>query len=220
LAPAIPHSDCLIVAGSREAHALAEALPGAVVVDAPPARLTARAVIDASHPCERETHARIAALCTAQGVPLLRYSRPGWTQASGDDWRVVPDGAAARAALDPAWGRVFLCLGRGERAAFAGDAARHYLVRTRRDDPAAEGLADFTLTAKGGPFTAASEAALMRAGRMQALVTRDAGGEGAYPKIEGARMLGLPVVLIARPPVACPLAQSVEEVRAWLAALQ
>ena len=220
MARATPYDlPCLIVAGSREVRALAAALPDAVVAEQVPDTLTARAVIDASHPCERETHAHFSALCAAQGVPILRYARPGWTACDGDDWRVVADGAAARVALDPAWTRVFLCLGRGERAAFAGDAGRHYLVRTRRDDPAAEGLADFTLSARAGPFTAESEAALMYAERIDALVTRDAGGEGAYPKIAGARMRGLPVVLIARPPVACPRAETIGEVRAWLASL-
>jgi len=211
--------DCLIVAGSREARALADALPGARVVETMPAHLTARAVIDASHPCERGTPARIAALCTDAGVPLLRFVRPGWTARPGDDWRVAADGTAARGALDPAWRRVFLCLGREERAAFAGDDARHYLVRSRRDDPAAEGLARFTLTTKGGPFTAAAEADLMRSEAIDALVTRDAGGAGAYPKIEGARMLGLPVVMLARPPAHGPLARDIGEVRAWLASL-
>ncbi len=209
----------LIVDGSREARVLAAALPGAVLVDGVPDPLIARAVIDASHPCERDIHARVAARCAAQGVPLLRYARPGWTAGEGDDWQVVPDGEAARAALDPTWSRVFLCLGRDERAAFTGNEGRHYLVRTRRDDPASEGLVDFTLTAKAGPFTARSEADLMRDHRIDVLITRDAGGEGAYPKIEGARLLGLPVVLIARPSVTCPIARSVEEAREWLVSL-
>ena len=218
MARAIP-PECLIVSGSREARDLAAALPGSALVDSVPAHLTTGAVIDASHPCEQHTHAQLAARCAAQDLPLLRYARPGWTAQAGDDWRVVPDGDAARAGLDPAWSRVFLCLGRDERAAFAGDTQRHYLVRTRTDDPAAEGLTDFTLTARAGPFTAGSEADLMRAHRIEALVTRDAGGQGAYPKIEGARLAGLPVILIARPPVACPIARSVEEARAWLASL-
>ena len=209
----------MIVSGSREARILADALPGAEVIDTLPCDPLPRAVIDASHPCERGTHALVAGWCAARSLPLLRHARPGWTAQAGDDWRVVADGAAARAALAPEWSRVFLCLGRDGRMAFAGDADRHYLVRTRTDDPAAEGLVDFTLTAKAGPFTAQSEADLMRAHRIDALVTRDAGGEGAYPKIGGARLAGLPVVLIARPPVACPVARSVEEARAWLASL-
>jgi|GEM_PF-2486416 len=126
--------------------------------------------------------------------------------------------SAAEAMLD-VWGCVFLCLGRDERVAFAGDMARHYLVRTRRDDPAAEGLAQFTLTTKAGPYTADAEAALMRDAGIEALVTRDAGGAGAYPKIAGARALGLPVVLIERPVVACAVARDAGEARAWLDSL-
>lgn len=198
---------------------LAKALPGAMLVEGVPRTLTARAVIDASHPCESQTHADIAALCAARGVPLLRYARPGWRMQPGDDWRRVADGSAARAALDPAWQRVFLCLGQAQRAAFAEDAGRHYLVRSRRGNPVEEGFAQCTPVLKAGPFTPESEIALMRDARIEALVTRDAGGEGAYPKIAAARALGLPVVLLQRPPVSCPVARDVEEVRAWLASL-
>ncbi len=198
---------------------LAEMLPDAQIIDTLPAAPRARAVIDASHPCERETHAEVAAICARAGIPLLRYARPGWSPVEGDDWRIVADPQAARAALLPDWSRVFLCLGRAERIAFAADPQRHYLVRSRSDDPTREGLAAFTLTAEPGPFTADAEAKLMQAHRIEALVTRDAGGEGAYPKIEGARMRGLPVILIARPPVACPTAATMEEAAAWLASL-
>jgi precorrin-6A/cobalt-precorrin-6A reductase len=217
--PPAPPDPVLIVGGSREGHLLADALPGAFLIDGMPDAPAARAVIDASHPCERETHAGVAAICARLGIPLLRYARPGWTQRAGDDWRIVPDPSAARAALSPDWSRVFLCLGRAERTAFAADPTRHYLVRSRSDDPAREGLVAFTLTAKPGPFTATAEATLMRDHRIDALVTRDAGGEGAYPKIEGARRAGLPVILIARPPVACPTAATLEEAAAWLASL-
>lgn len=219
MARATPYDPVLIVAGSREARDLVDIVPGAVLVEDVPGRLDASAVIDASHPCERDIHARIVRLCAQSGLPLLRYARPGWTAVEGDDWRSVPDGTAARAALSPEWQRVFLCLGRAERVAFANDPGRHYLVRTRRDDPATEAITDFTLTSKAGPFTGRSEADLMRAHRIDALVTRDAGGQGAYPKIEGARLAGVPVVLIARPPVACPVACNPGEVRAWLASL-
>jgi precorrin-6A/cobalt-precorrin-6A reductase len=70
-----------------------------------------------------------------------------------------------------------------------------------------------------GPFTADAERALLREHRIEALVARDSGGELTAAKLVAARELGLPVVLIARPPSPdVPAVASVEEAVAWLSA--
>ncbi len=211
----------VIVTGSREANALARVLPKAVCVDG--SDLTAfsgaSTVIDASHPCERETHDAVQAVCARDNIPLLRLRRPEWSAVAGDRWVQVDSAQAARRALDQTAKRVFLCLSASDRAAFRGDEARWYLVRSRKDDRAREGLAQFDLTTQSGPYTAQSETALMRAHGIDTLITRNAGGAGAYPKIAAANALGLPVILLNRPCVTCPTASSVEEATAWLAAL-
>jgi precorrin-6A/cobalt-precorrin-6A reductase len=51
------------------------------------------------------------------------------------------------------------------------------------------------------------------------LVARDSGGELTAAKLVAARELGLPVVLLARPPAPdAPVVSTVEEAVAWLAA--
>jgi precorrin-6A/cobalt-precorrin-6A reductase len=51
------------------------------------------------------------------------------------------------------------------------------------------------------------------------LVARDSGGELTAAKLVAARELGLPVVLIARPPVPdAPAVATVEEAVAWVSA--
>jgi precorrin-6A/cobalt-precorrin-6A reductase len=57
---------------------------------------------------------------------------------------------------------------------------------------------------------------LMRREAITALVTKNSGGP-ADAKLAAARLLGLPVVMIARPPkLAGSRASSVEEAVAWL----
>lgn len=189
----------------------------AVACEAPPKN--AAAVVDASHPCERVLHQQVAHICAERGLPLLRLRRPGWQAEPLDRWQRVRDAMDARTALDAAWKRVFLCLGAEDRGPFGGDAARWYLVRSRRDDAADEGLIHVEMTTKAGPYTAEAEAALMRERAIDVLITRDAGGTGAWPKMAGARLLGLPVILIDRPAVSCAEVCSVEEALAWVGRL-
>lgn len=206
-----------VIVGSREAGALLDTLPDAAPVrpDALPARFEAAAVIDACHPCERETPPAVAA--RLNGLPLLRFRRPAWVPTPKDRWLGVADAEAAHAALAPEWNRIFLCLGAGDRVPFGGDPTRWYLVRTSAGDAAMP--PDHLVTAKAGPFSVEEECALMLENRIDALVTRNAGGEGAIPKVLAARRLGLPVVMLDRPPALGAEASTVGEVLAWLDAL-
>ena len=60
-----------------------------------------------------------------------------------------------------------------------------------------------------------SDLALLRAHGIEAVVSKNSGGAGTYAKIEAARALGLPVVMIERPSL--PAGETVETVAAVLA---
>lgn len=205
-----------IVGGSREAAQVAASVPGAAVLDPadlPPA-IDADAIIDARHPFETADLHQMTAV--PPKAAILRLRRAPWRGEPADRWRNVPDAEAAFAALGPAESRVFLCLGEAERGPFTADPVRWYLVRTRAPRVLPP---DSALTEKAGPFSPEEEAALMSAHKIDVLVTRNAGGQGAYPKVAAARTLGLPVILLTMPESAGPEVQSVEEALAWFDSL-
>ena len=176
-------------------------------------------VVDATHPFAARMHANAAAACAAAGVPLLRLLRPPWAPEPGDRWLDARDAQEAASLLGPALfheaeGVVFLAVGRKDLAAFAG-VDRPVLVRLIEPAPLPIGVA--TLILSRGPFRLEGELALLRDKAVRVVVAKNSGGAGAYAKLAAARALGLPVVMIARPPL--PPAEetaSVDAAFAWL----
>lgn len=169
-------------------------------------------VVDATHPFARQisAHARLAA--ARAGVDLLRLTRAPWVAGPGDDWREVADEAAAAAALPKQGERVFLALGKQHLAPFAG-LEHAYLLRLV-DPPQTPPLANAHVVVDRGPFTQAGDLALLREHRITWVVARNSGGAGARAKLDAARALGLPVVMIARPDGSGVF--SVQDVLDWL----
>jgi precorrin-6A/cobalt-precorrin-6A reductase len=156
------------------------------------------AVVDATHPFAAQITASAAAAAAAHGTPLLRLQRPGWTPQPGDDWRFV-DSLAAAAEAVAGYRSIFLTTGRQGVRAFADLPGR---VLVRSVDPPDEPLpAGATLLLDRGPFSVADELALLREHAVDVVVTKDSGGHMTEAKLTAARELGIPVVLVRRPPL-------------------
>ena len=173
-------------------------------------------VVDATHPfAARMSHNAVAA-CDGARIPLIALERPAWVAAPGDDWRHVPDLTAAVAALPGAPTRIFLAIGRQGLEGFGARPQHDYLLRLV-DPPASPPLARCTIVLARGPFELAGDMMLLQSHRTELLVAKNSGGSGARAKLDAARALGLPVILIDRPAVPPRrVAGSVGEVMAWL----
>ncbi len=121
----------------------------------------------------------------------------------------------------PALGqRVFLSLGTRALEHFAGLDDTWFLVRLIDAPAEALPLAEAELILGRGPFDAAGEQRLLERHRIDLLVTRASGGDATKGKIDAARVLGLPVIMLRRP--APPPGKSVETIDAaldWLRAI-
>jgi precorrin-6A/cobalt-precorrin-6A reductase len=171
-------------------------------------------VVDATHPFAAQISANAAAACRTVGVPLLVLRRPGYTLQP--DFHRVPSLDAAAALLPGLGGRIFLTTGRQGLGHFR-DEALWYLIRAV-DPPEPPLPPNAAVVLDRGPFTVDGETRLMRAHRIDVLVTKDSGGAMTAAKLEAARGLGIAVVVVDRPPVTpgVPVLTSVEEVTAAL----
>lgn len=175
-------------------------------------------VVDATHPFAARMSANAAAACLRAGVPLVRLSRPPWRAAAGDTWIEVADAAVAAAEVRELGERVFLSLGRKELGAFSGLPGIWFLVRLIEAPAAPLPLARYDLVRGRGPFRVEDEIALLKEHRIQALVSKNSGGAATYAKIEAARRLELPVVMLRPPPAPVDVDQvtDVEGALKWL----
>jgi precorrin-6A/cobalt-precorrin-6A reductase len=238
----------LILGGTSQASALAEAIAGRADIEATlslagrtrepaPSPIPTRiggfggahglraylevedidALIDATHPFAAQMSRHAAEASAAARRPLLIFTRPPWEKQSGDRWIDVATIEDAAQAVGAVRRHVFLTQGRSQLAAFASAPQHRYLVRAIEAPSDIDVLPDRRLILARGPFALADEEALMRGEAIDILVSKNSGGASTYAKIEAARRLGLPVVMLRRPDKPdVPQTSALGDVLAWI----
>ncbi len=166
-------------------------------------------VVDATHPFARRMSEHAAAAAARTGTVLLRLARPGWTEREGDLWHRVPDMVAAVALMCTLGDRVFATTGTTDVQLLSSTTDIDILLRCV-DEPAGPRAPHIRVLLGRGPFDVASERALLLRERIDVLLTKDSGGSTTGAKLEAARDLCLPVVMLDRP--ASPLAPGLRTV--------
>ncbi|WP_395398297.1 cobalt-precorrin-6A reductase [Novosphingobium sp. BL-8A] len=174
-------------------------------------------LVDATHPFAATMSGHALAAAQATYTPLLTLTRRPWAPESGDRWQTVPDIAAAVARLAGPPRRVMLALGRMHVEDFAAQPQHRYLLRFVDAPAQRPALPDHHLVVDRGPFTVDGDTQLLRDHGVELVVCKNAGGTGAQAKLVAARRLGLPVLMIDRPPpTGARLVHGVGEVLEWL----
>lgn len=175
-------------------------------------------LIDATHPFAAQMSRNAAMAAEETGVEFLTLSRAAWEAQPGDDWIHVPDLASAAGALGESPRRVFLGIGRQGLDAFAGAPEHFYLLRLVDPPEGVLPFPDVAVEVARGPFALAEDLSLLQRHRIEIVVSKNSGGEGARAKIDAARELGLPVIMVDRPPrLAGTEVHDVDAAMDWLA---
>jgi precorrin-6A/cobalt-precorrin-6A reductase len=176
------------------------------------------ALIVATHPFAARIAANAAEAARMTGIPAVRLSRPPWRPVEGDDWRRYASLDAMIAGLAGPPLRLLVTIGRQDAARFVAASQHAYVFRSIEPIDLPPALGHAVTIEERGPFTLEGEVALMRRHAIEALVTKDSGGEATRAKLDSARELGLPVLMVDRPPApALPEVASIDEVMTFLA---
>jgi precorrin-6A/cobalt-precorrin-6A reductase len=203
----VPHPVPIRVGGFGGAEGLADHL----------ATERVDALVDATHPYANIISENAAAAAQKAAVPFVALLRPPWSAVAGDRWIEVADVRAAVDALGQEGRDVFVTIGRNGLAPFAGAPQHHYLIRSVDPVDPPLPLPHVAYITARGPFSEASDRALMTQHKIEVVISKNSGGSAAYGKIAAARALGIEVIMLRRPPVPnAPSVNTVEEALAWL----
>lgn len=176
-------------------------------------------LIDATHPCAGQITINGAIATQLVNIPHLMLVRPQWEKIAGDNWIEVESVEAAARAIPESVNRVFITSGRQQLEPFLQRSHIYpdtwYLMRSI--DPPDLELPNSKVLLDRGPFSLEQERQVIRNYQIQAIVSKNSGGDATYAKIVAARELGIPIVMVQRP--AMPEGEkvtSIEEAIAWL----
>lgn len=174
-------------------------------------------LVDATHPFAATISAHATEAASSAGVARLVLIRPPWRRESTDRWIEVDNMHEARYALDGQANVVFLAVGRKELEQFKDLLGFRFHIRLVEEPDRVLPVNDYSLTIARGPFTVEGETELLRREKIRTVVAKASGGGSGYAKIAAARALGVPVVLVRRPPAPPgPSVATPEDALAWL----
>ncbi|MBO6518465.1 MAG: cobalt-precorrin-6A reductase [Rhodospirillales bacterium] len=162
--------------------------------------VSAGLLIDATHPYAAQISRHAAEAAVEKGVPRLLLNRPAWDAQDGDHWIHVKSVGEAVQEISRKSDACLITTGVNDLVAFTPIITTKLFVRLI-EKPESLPLQDAEIVIGSPPYRKDDEVALMRMLGIDLMVTKNAGGDATYAKIEAARTLGIEVIMIDRPPL-------------------
>ncbi|NMX76524.1 cobalt-precorrin-6A reductase [Pseudomonas sp. WS 5532] len=156
-------------------------------------------ILDATHPYAAQISQNAATAATVCGIPCWALRRPAWQPQAGDDWREVRDWAELIEALKP-FKRPLFTLGREPLQHLDEIPADQFWTLRALD--VYPGNERCEVIGARGPFLIEDERALFERRGIDVLISKNSGSAATEPKLEVARELGVPVLVLKRPVLA------------------
>jgi len=174
-------------------------------------------VVDATHPFAATMTAHAAQACRELRLPHLVLARPPWDP--GEATVVASDTEAAETIEREGYSRVFLTTGRSGVKAFA-DSDAWFLIRAVTAPDTAVLPRHHQILLSRGPYSYDDELAILKQHRIDALVSKNSGGDMTRAKLDAAGALHIPILMVARPPLPSEITtvDTVQEAADWVVA--
>ena len=156
-------------------------------------------ILDATHPYAAQISRNAAEAAQLSGVPCWALRRPAWHPQAGDDWREVSDWTSLIEALKP-FKRPLFTLGR-EPLQHLDEIPPEQFWTLRALD-VYPGNERCEVIGARGPFLIEDERVLFERRGIDVLISKNSGSTATEPKLEVARELGVPVLVLKRPVLA------------------
>lgn len=164
------------------------------------------AILDVTHPYAEKMSATAVLAAKQLGIPCWRFHRPPWDAKRGDHWQIFKSWETLLPLLVDKQS-VFFTAGQLDEAtiltldALLKGKKQRQLLRTAVK-PKVTMLESMDWIKAIGPFEYQQELELMKAYKVDVLVSKNSGGDSTDAKLYAARELGIPVFMLARPPIA------------------
>ena len=172
----------------------------------------ARAIVDATHPFATAISSQLMQLAEEIKIPYLRYERPPARSPYPAIFCKTMSEAAAESMNRGS--RVFLATGAKDLPVFLeheGASRCQWYVRITPEPDSLEralklGVPRANICAMQGPFSKEFNQELWKNWRIDCVVTKESGEAGGFlAKAEAAFLLGIPLIVVERPPVDYPI---------------
>ncbi|MCP4930323.1 MAG: precorrin-6A/cobalt-precorrin-6A reductase [Gammaproteobacteria bacterium] len=158
------------------------------------------AILDVTHPYAQTMSAKSVEAANNCGIPCWRFHRDAWQQQVGDHWQSFAQWSDLAKQLSQ-YQRVLLTCGQLSQAQLG--LLQHYRHQQQWLRTAVAPNIELPTTVHWikaiGPFALDNERQLLKKHAIDVLVSKNSGGDATSAKLQAARELAIPVMMLDRP---------------------